>query len=76
MDKSIGEQWQDLCDEHEAARSAYFAAFSAVNSKFTSIAGERSKQNPMDDELLQFESAWKSWQEVIGRMDDFVKTHA
>lgn len=75
MDKSIGEQWQDLCAEHEAARSAYFEAFSAVNSKFAAIAGGRSNQNPMDDELLQFESAWKSWQEVIGRMDDFVKTH-
>ena len=35
----IGPQWQKLCEEHAAARDAYFRAFAAVNQKFSDREG-------------------------------------
>ncbi len=74
--QSLGEQWQVLCDEHEAARTAYLKAFSTVNSKFASIGAGAWQINPSNEELSKFETTWKNWQEVKERMDSFVQAHA
>jgi uncharacterized protein YdeI (YjbR/CyaY-like superfamily) len=69
-------EWQKLCDEHEAAKNAYFEAFSAVNQKFSTIARRASKGNPSRGELSEFETTWKTWEDVKQRMNHFVKTYA
>jgi hypothetical protein len=75
-ERDIGEQWGRLCDEHEAARDAYFRAFSAVNQKFAAIGSNRPRVNPTEGELSDFQKTWQAWQEVKRRMDDFVKSYA
>jgi hypothetical protein len=75
-ESDIGEQWGRLCDEHEAARDAYFRAFSAVNQKFVAIGNSTSTANPTEGELSDFQKTWQAWQEVKRRMDEFVKSYA
>jgi len=69
-------EWQKLCEEHDTARDAYFDAFAAVNQKFAAIAKGSSRANPTERELDEFESAWKRWEAVKRRMDEFVKKNA
>ena len=69
-------EWQQLCEEHDAARSEYLAAFAAVNSTFVAIANRVSNANPTHEELTKFDTTWNTWQEVKDRMSTFVKTHA
>lgn len=76
MEKTVGEQWLKLCDEHEAARTAYFDAFKAVNAKFVAVGAGTSLTNPTEDELGKFRSTWLAWEEVKARMDSFVKAYA
>jgi hypothetical protein len=73
---SQAQHWQKLCEEHEVARAAYFAAFGAVNAKFAAIGAGVSATNPTLDELSAFESTWKAWQDVKDRMNSFVKANA
>lgn len=72
----ISAEWQKLCDEHEAARAAYFQAFATVNQKFAAIAQGTAGTNPTDSELSEFESTWQAWEDVKRRMDIFVKQYA
>jgi len=72
----VSAEWQKLCEEHEAAKNAYFQAFSAVNQKFAAIARRTSKANPSEGELSEFETTWNTWEDVKQRMNDFVKTYA
>ena len=69
-------EWQKLCEEHEAARDAYFQAFAIVNQKFAAIGRGTSGINATDDELLEFERTWQAWEDVKKRMDIFVKQYA
>lgn len=69
-------QWAKLCDEHEAARKAYFEAFAIVNGKFAAIGSGSQTINPTPVELAQFEASWNAWQAVKDRMTEFVKKHA
>ena len=66
-------EWQKLCDEHEAARDAYFNAFAPVNEKFRQIGQGASKTNPSETELDEFDSTWNAWQDIKRRMDEFIK---
>jgi len=72
----IGPEWQKLCEEHEAARDAYFRAFAAVNQKFSAIGKGTSSVNPTSDELTQFEKTRHAWQDVIRRVGEFAKKYA
>lgn len=72
----VSTEWQELCDEHEAARAAYIQAFTAVKQKFTATTHGTARTNPTDSELSEFESTWQSWEEVKWRMDIFVKQYA
>lgn len=69
-------EWQELCEEHEAARAAYFQAFAAVNHKIAAIAQGASQANPMEAELAEFEVTWRAWEDVRKRIDVFVKQYA
>jgi hypothetical protein len=75
-ESDIGPQWQTLCEEHEAARDAYFRAFAAVNQKFSAIGKGRSNANPTNAELAEFEKTRHAWQDLLRRMGEFVKRHA
>jgi hypothetical protein len=66
-------EWQKLCEEHSAARDAYFKAFATVNDKFTKIAKGTSKSSPSTAELDELEAAWNTWQDVRRCMDEFIK---
>ena len=68
-------EWQRLCEEHEAARDAYFQAFATVNQKFVAIGQGSSSDNPNEEELSEFERTWQAWEDVKRRMDQFVKDH-
>ena len=72
----IGPQWQKLCEEHEAARDAYFRAFGAVNQRFSAIARGTSNVNPTNAELTEYEKTRHAWQDVIRRMGELVKRYA
>jgi len=69
-------EWNKLCEEHEAARDAYFHAFANVNKKFAAIGQGTSAINPTGGELSEFERTWRAWDEVQRRMDAFVRQHA
>lgn len=69
-------EWQKLCEEHEAARDAYFQAFAVVNHKFVAIGQETSETNQTDNELSEFERTWQAWEDVKIRMDAFVRQNA
>ena len=69
-------EWQNLCEEHEAARDAYFQAFAIVKQKFAAIGRGTSGRNPTEDELSEFERTWQAWDNVKKRMDTFVKQYA
>jgi hypothetical protein len=71
----VGAQWQGLCEEHEAARDAYFRAFAAVNQKFDAIGKGTSTVFPTGAELSEFEKTRHTWQDVIRRVGEFVKKH-
>jgi hypothetical protein len=73
---NIYEEWQKLCQEHDAARDKYFAALSTVNSKFSAIAQGNSNSNPDENELSDFDKTWQDWEGVKHRMSEFVKKHA
>ena len=75
-ESDIGPQWQTLCEEHEAARDAYFRAFAAVNQKFSAIGRGTSRVDPTNAELTEFEKTRHAWQDVIRRMGEFVKRYA
>ena len=72
----ISNEWQKLCEEHGAARDAYFKAFATVNQKFAAIGQRKSSANPTDGELAEFERTWDMWESVKRRMSDFVKENA
>jgi len=71
----VGAQWQKLCEEHKAARDAYFRAFATVNQKFEAIGRGTSTVNPTSAELSEFEKTRHAWQDVIRRIGEFVKKH-
>ncbi|MFC1693258.1 hypothetical protein ACFL1R_07120 [Candidatus Latescibacterota bacterium] len=71
----IYDEWQKLCEEHEAARKAYFEAFSVVNVKFVEVARGRSSINPTINEIDALDVAWNAWESVKQRMSEFVRTH-
>jgi hypothetical protein len=68
-------EWQSLCKEFEAARKAFFRAFTPVNQKFTAIFQGTSRTNPSEEDLSEMEAAWERWQSVRRRMVEFVKVH-
>lgn len=68
-------QWEELGQEHEAARDAYFRAFATVNRKFEAIGRGTSTANPTGAELSEFEKTRHAWQDVIRRVGEFVKKH-
>lgn len=70
---NLDEEWQKLRDEHDAARDAYSNASKVVNSKFAAVAKGTSRTNPTEEELEKSEFAWKAWEDVRRRMQDFVK---
>jgi 5-enolpyruvylshikimate-3-phosphate synthase len=72
----IGLQWHKLCEEADAAQSAYFRAFAAINEKFSAIGRGTPTANPTDAELTEFEKTRHAWQDVIRRMGEFVKRYA
>lgn len=69
-------EWQKLCEEHEAARSAYLQAFAVVNYKFATISQGTSRANPTGNELSEFERTWQAWEDIKKRMDIFVQQYA
>jgi hypothetical protein len=74
--KEIGVQWQALCEEHAAARDAYFRAFAAVNQRYLAIGKGTSGVNPTDAEVAEFEKTRHAWQDVLRRTGEFVKKNA
>jgi len=72
----ISAKWQKLCVQHQAARDAYFKAFSPVNRKFLKIGGGESRDNPTESELSKLDSAWKKWEDIKRRMRVFAKKYA
>ena len=69
-------EWEKLCNEHSAARDAYFRAFAVVNQKFMSIGQGISNNNPTIDELAEFEKTWKHWENVKTQMTNFANKYA
>jgi hypothetical protein len=69
-------EWQNLCEEDEAARDANFQALAIVNQKFSAIGQGTSGRNPTEDELSEFERTWPAWIDIKKRMDTFVKQYA
>ena len=69
-------EWQKLCEEHEAARDAYFQAFAHVNQKFAAIGKGSSRTHPTENEFSEFERTWQAWEDIKKRMDVFVKQYA
>ena len=47
---NLYEEWQKLCDEHDAARDACSDAFKVVNSKFAAVVKGTSRTNPTEEE--------------------------
>ncbi|MCU7918583.1 MAG: hypothetical protein KZQ95_09525 [Candidatus Thiodiazotropha sp. (ex Epidulcina cf. delphinae)] len=72
----IYDEWENLCEEQEKAREAYFKAFACVNQKFTAMGQGVSNENPSDSELSEFDEAWKAWKDVKDRMRQFAKDNA
>lgn len=66
-------EWQKLCEEHHAARDAIYEALGPVNQKFSAIADGKSQTNPSDQELNRLDEAWKRWENVKRRMEEFIK---
>lgn len=67
------EKWQELCDEHEAARDAVFKAMAPVIRKQGAIARNESRSNPSEDELDALSGARNRWNEIKRRMDQFIE---
>lgn len=72
----IGVEWQILCDQHEAAKHAYFHAFGAVNQRFSAMGRGVATANPDEQMLSEFDATWLAWEDVKQRMDAFVKANA
>jgi hypothetical protein len=70
---NLDEEWQKLCDENDAARDAYFNASKVVDSKFAAVVKGTSRTNPTEEELEKPEFAWKAWEDIRRRMQEFVK---
>jgi len=73
MAKSPEEEWQDLCDEHEAARNAVFKTMAPVIRKQGAVARNESRDNPSDEELDAMFRANEQWGDVKRRMDEFIE---
>ena len=74
-ESSLSEQWQHLCDEFQAAKDAHDRASGIVIRKFSAIGAGRSRENPTEAELDEFDHARDALEEVKRRMDEFVERH-
>jgi hypothetical protein len=72
----FGSQWRKLCEEHGAARDAYFREFARVKKAFDAVGKGTSGTNPTGAEASDFEETRHAWQDVIRRVGEFVKLHA
>ena len=72
----VGAQWQELCEEHDAAKDAYFRTFATVKRRFEAIGTATPTAGPTGAGLSEFEETRHAWQDVIRRIGEFVKTHA
>ncbi|OGA46566.1 MAG: hypothetical protein A3G25_01180 [Betaproteobacteria bacterium RIFCSPLOWO2_12_FULL_63_13] len=76
MTTDIDEQWERLCQEHDAARDAFFNAFLPVRASFGAAAASGEPlPNPLFTQLQEWEAAEAAWNDVIQRMKHFVETH-
>lgn len=73
---NIYEEWQKLCEQHEAARDAHFEALENVTRKFVGIGQGKSIANPSMEDLTKFEETWQAWEEIKNKMSEFVKKNA
>lgn len=48
---NIYEEWQKLCEEHDAASDEYFGAQTALSKKFSRVAQGTSTSNPSETVL-------------------------
>jgi len=69
-------EWQRLCEEYEDAHEANFQAYTTVNRKFVAIGQGTSNTNPTNDELLKFENTRIALEDVIQRMNQFMKKNS
>ena len=65
----MSKEWNELCKEHDAARDAVYEALGPVNQKFSATG------NPSDQELKELDEAWKGWENVKQKMQEFIKKH-
>ena len=68
-------EWQKLCEEFTAARDTHWKAWGVVNQKFMTINQGASQINPTDDELADFENTGQALEDIVRRMDEFVKAN-
>jgi hypothetical protein len=64
---SLSDEWDQLCEEHAAARDAHLKAFGAINQSF------QNGSNPTIDETEDFEKTWQVWEDVKRRMSTLIK---
>ena len=68
-------EWQILCEELKAASDALVKISVPITQKFASIAKGISNNNPTNEELIKLETARKKLDNVLDRMDVFVKKY-
>jgi hypothetical protein len=71
----LSTEWQQLCKEREAAKNVEDQLFGPIHQKFRQIFQGTSHTNPSDDELSKLEIAREVLQDVLRRMDEFIKEH-
>ena len=72
---NVYEEWQKLCEEHEAARMALNAALAPVSQKFSANSKGSTNVNISGSEIDRLDPAWEDWEDIKKRMKDFVNTH-
>lgn len=72
---NVYEEWQKLCEEHEAARMALNAALAPVSQKFSANSKGAPNVNISGSEIDRLDRAWEDWEDIKKRMKDFVNTH-
>lgn len=67
-------KWDALCREFEAARDSQFAAYAAITRGFAQVA-MGTGCNPSENELDAYERTSQTLEEIMRRMDEFVKAN-
>lgn len=71
---TLGEQWEALCEEYEAAKAEDHRCFAKVNSAFAAVYAGKGA-NPSEEDMAAWDAARARLDDVKKRMDEFVKNN-